>query len=1213
MKIKVGIFFGGSSRDRERAYAGGRAVYEALDRTLFDPVPIFVDSRSGFIALDWPYLYKREIRQFYPPMEALRPSPNAFQVYRESLKELPEEEEEAVIRRVGRPLKPQELPNLIQVAFLVLPGRYGAGGQIQQLLRELDIPFTGAGEAAGRLNHDRIQQKKRLVDQDIPTPRFLPVDRDQWLTGDPDLLYREAGRVVGFPMLIRPAHQPAGIGLSLVDEESDLEVFTESVNRTFFRESISVRHWKEISHYDKIDHLRLLTDPRDGLGFPLLVSFEGARHTLEHPEDLLDFLNRRSAAAADPSAEFLLESKQEETSILMEEQLSGQYFSCLVVGDDSGEVLPLLPVVKPPSDEWPDPDFQQRGTNAAKGEAFDLPASRMELIRQTCAEAFKALDLQAFAKIDGLITQKGQVYIRDADTAPGFQAGAFLYRQIALTGLSPTQSLTFLIRSSLLARTKEFPDASNCKNLLDTLDEQISLRKESRPTARKIALLIGGESTDKRLALEHARRLYWLLSGAAEYRPLPLLLPDDGEDPLLFHLPPSLLFEDDLNTLHQRLGRWSVSEAEEEVRENSRELRQRYGHRDTTYNPQRLELSDLKNWVSAAFIAVLGAPAGDGTLQARLSKLDIPHTGARPESMQVLQNRYRSLQSLQRNGIAVPKQMLLTRTAYEQDPTACVEQVERELGYPLQAMPADEHYPAAEMMIENRDKLSAYCKLLFRPQGRQALEARNQLKLRSKQVIPRKPSVLFQAQVHAAGARQLLPLTCGLLTSFEDGKLNYELLEPSERITNQEFLTLKDQYQLDAGGCITPARLAKAPGLFETIEQQIRDTFEKSARILQMEGYGRFEGWVRIFDNKPAETIVTNVQANPPITEDQCLPAQAVHRGYSPLQFIDKILIFAIDRKEKHPSAVAATASATAEAEEKNSELHTEKQQYGQVEKLQNWLKETFEKVWNFLKSPFFLKNLGLWLVFLLLLFLGLNFLLDQYTHHGESLQVHKYEGLKLEEAVQKAGSRSFEIVVNDSVYREDMEPRVVLEQTPDPFSRVKENRRIYVVISRSTAPEVLLPSLEGAYNYDAYKRKLMQRGLKARIIERQFDNKLEENTILYFYHDGQRITESDLERGIKVPKGSLLEFVVTERLTEQAPTPDLRCKRFDAASFQISANELVIGEIIGSGDFVYRQDPAPGQMIRKGSQINLYLTETRPADCFGEEGTIEEEEQFED
>jgi D-alanine-D-alanine ligase len=42
--IRVGIFFGGNSREREISFAGGRTVFDNLDKSLFTAIPIFIDS-----------------------------------------------------------------------------------------------------------------------------------------------------------------------------------------------------------------------------------------------------------------------------------------------------------------------------------------------------------------------------------------------------------------------------------------------------------------------------------------------------------------------------------------------------------------------------------------------------------------------------------------------------------------------------------------------------------------------------------------------------------------------------------------------------------------------------------------------------------------------------------------------------------------------------------------------------------------------------------------------------------------------------------------------------------------------------------------------------------------------------------------------------------------------------------------------------------------
>ena len=50
--IRIGILFGGPSREREISFAGGRTIYDNLDKSLFAPVPVFIDTFKNFILLD---------------------------------------------------------------------------------------------------------------------------------------------------------------------------------------------------------------------------------------------------------------------------------------------------------------------------------------------------------------------------------------------------------------------------------------------------------------------------------------------------------------------------------------------------------------------------------------------------------------------------------------------------------------------------------------------------------------------------------------------------------------------------------------------------------------------------------------------------------------------------------------------------------------------------------------------------------------------------------------------------------------------------------------------------------------------------------------------------------------------------------------------------------------------------------------------------------
>ena len=122
MKIKIGVLFGGSSKEREISFAGGRTVYDNLNKSVFEPVPLFIDSFGNFILLDWQFVYKGSIRDFYPPAEYIPSSNGDFQIYTESLGDISSEKQEELINTIGKKVEIEELKNLIDFAFYACMG-----------------------------------------------------------------------------------------------------------------------------------------------------------------------------------------------------------------------------------------------------------------------------------------------------------------------------------------------------------------------------------------------------------------------------------------------------------------------------------------------------------------------------------------------------------------------------------------------------------------------------------------------------------------------------------------------------------------------------------------------------------------------------------------------------------------------------------------------------------------------------------------------------------------------------------------------------------------------------------------------------------------------------------------------------------------------------------------------------------------------------------
>src|SRR5688572_10358333 len=181
-KLRIGIIFGGQSKEREISFAGGRTVYDNLNKSLFEAVPVFVDSFGNFIELQWEFIYKGTIRDFYPPVEFL-PANSPFQLYAENLGALDEKKQNELIEKIGKKISPSELKSKIDFAFLCLHGPYGEDGRIQGLFEYYHIPYSGSGILASAIGIDKAIQKEMMINRGFNSPQYITIKRKDWIEG----------------------------------------------------------------------------------------------------------------------------------------------------------------------------------------------------------------------------------------------------------------------------------------------------------------------------------------------------------------------------------------------------------------------------------------------------------------------------------------------------------------------------------------------------------------------------------------------------------------------------------------------------------------------------------------------------------------------------------------------------------------------------------------------------------------------------------------------------------------------------------------------------------------------------------------------------------------------------------------------------------------------------------------------------------------------
>lgn len=129
--------------------------------------------------------------------------------------------------------------------------------------------------------------------------------------------------------------------------------------------------------------------------------------------------------------------------------------------------------------------------------------------------------------------------------------------------------------------------------------------------------------------------------------------------------------------------------------------------------------------------------------------------------------------------------------------------------------------------------------------------------------------------------------------------------------------------------------------------------------------------------------------------------------------------------------------------------------------------------------SKFLIWNLIAMALVVILLIVGVNYGLDWYTHHGESIRVPNIEGMRIAKAREMMEECGLEIVVTDSGYNRRLPADCVLSQNPGAGLTVKSGHTIYVTINSSNSPSVAIPDVVDNSSYREAEAKLISLGFK--------------------------------------------------------------------------------------------------------------------------------------
>lgn len=887
-KLRIGIIFGGQSKEREISFAGGRTVYDNLNKSLFDAVPVFVDSFGNFIELNWEFIYKGTIRDFYPPVEFL-PVNSPFQLYAENLGELNETEQLQLIHKIGKKLNPSDLKTKIDFAFLCLHGPFGEDGRIQGLFDYFQIPYSGSGILPSAIGIDKSLQKELMVNKGFNSPKYLVIDRRSWIAGSGKKDFERVQEKIGFPCVVKPANQGSSIGVSILSSANETE-FMAAIEKALFTRWLDANEWKAFSKQEKINYVKSLSDIREGIGMPIAITEPKALNTpvLYDPNSLLEFLDKHLTSDG-----FVLESVDGESAVLVEGFIDGKEFSCIVLEDESGKAIALPPTEIRKGKELFDYRSKYLPGLSRKITPIDLPDQQIEAIRKECERLFNELHFDVYARIDGFLAKDGKIFLNDPNTTSGMMPSSFFFHQAAEIGLNPSQFLTFIIRTSLAKRLLYSKGNLNYSRLLNRLDEAILKDKNALQAKTRVAVILGGYSSERHISVESGRNVFEKLSSSEKYAPIPVFLTGHATSHQLYHIPINLLLKDNADDIKEKVENFKIHPLVKKIMDECAAITQKYAGASYTATPELLHYGSLKQKVDEVFIALHGRPGEDGAIQEQLDAVGLPYNGSGKDSSSITIDKYRTNEILKTNGFLVAEHALISKTDWENNREKVSALLENTIKYPFIAKPVDDGCSSAVKKIKSFSEFEAFCTLMFRTSEELDRTAASQLHIKPKEEFPQKQVILVEELISKRDADHFLEITGGMLTRYNaQGELEYEVFEASEALADGEVLSLEEKFLAGQGQNITPARYAKDPAQRQLISDQVKKELGRAAKVLGVTGYCRIDAFVRVYNNQRAEIIFIEVNSLPGMTPATCIFHQAAINNYKPYEFIDSILDF---------------------------------------------------------------------------------------------------------------------------------------------------------------------------------------------------------------------------------------------------------------------------------------------------------------------------------
>jgi D-alanine-D-alanine ligase len=391
-KLRVGILFGGRSGEHEVSLLSAASVFNAIDKTKYEVVPIGITKEGRWLTaadaerllqgkggaesgsqthLSQSHLSQAHLRAGDPeatPGAAVLARGEAVMVPPEPQRQpgslTPFQTEAGLTRRVS------DRAINVDIIFPVLHGTFGEDGTIQGLLELADIPYVGAGVLGSAAGMDKDVMKSLFLAAGLPIVKHVTVLRSAW-EAEPKKIQKLVESKLKYPVFVKPANLGSSVGISKAHDRKELGPAIE-----------------EAAKFDR-----------------KIVIEEGVGGKKQKAREI----------------------------------------ECSGLGNDKPEASVPGEIV--PGKEF----YDYTAKYVDEGSQLIIPAklSKTETrkIQQLAISAFKAVDCSGLARVDFLMDPKNRkIYLNEINTMPGFTAISMYPKLWAASGLAYPDLIERLIR-----------------------------------------------------------------------------------------------------------------------------------------------------------------------------------------------------------------------------------------------------------------------------------------------------------------------------------------------------------------------------------------------------------------------------------------------------------------------------------------------------------------------------------------------------------------------------------------------------------------------------------------------------------------------------------------------------------------------------------------------------------------------------------------------